>query len=220
MGVTAHPDDHAPWPADVHADGNGVARVATVPGGRPRNAAIDRLVLHVTLSHLRRHGVRGLSVAAVAADAGTTRAAVYRRWTTKVDLVVAALGTVPHEDPPLPTGDPYVDLVAELTAFRWWVDHAGVAALTGAVLSEGVDPRVAEAFRHHVVEPRRRRFRARLQAGVAVGELRAHADFALAEDLLAGSWLAAAGSGETLGEDWPRRNAEMVWTACGGVPTA
>ena len=214
-----HADETEPAPAAPAtqrvATGDGAATVA----GRPRNAEIDRTVLAVALRHLRASGVQGLSVAAVAEDAGTTRAAVYRRWAGRTELAIAAIGTIGHDTPPAPSGDPFADLVAELARFRRFVLEADATSLAATALGDGTDPRVREQFRRHVVEPRHRRFRACLRAGVEAGALRGQADYAMAEDLLTGSWLAHAVRGEPITDDWARRTAAMVWTACGGVPS-
>lgn len=186
--------------------------------GRPRNTEIDRHVLEVALRHLRGAGLPGLSVAAVAEEAGTTRAAIYRRWAGRTELAVAALGTIAYSNAPPPTGDPFGDLVAELAQFRRFVVETDATALVAVALLDGTHPRVREQVRHQLVEPRRRRLRACLQAGVESGALRAQADHATAEDLLAGSWLAHALRGEPLAEDWARQTAAMVWAACGGIP--
>jgi AcrR family transcriptional regulator len=215
----AHGDETEPAPAapTLHhvAAGDGAATVA----GRPRNAEIDRTVLEVALRHLRTSGLQGLSVAAVAEEAGTTRAAVYRRWAGRTELAIAALGTIGHDTPAASTGDAYADLVAELARFRRFVVDADATALAATALVDGTDARVREQFRRQVVEPRHQRFRACLRAGVEAGALRGQADYAMAEDLLTGSWLAHALRGEPITEDWARRTAAMVWAACGGVPS-
>jgi AcrR family transcriptional regulator len=214
-----HADETEPTPAAPAtqrvANGDGAATVA----GRPRNAEIDRTVLAVALRHLRASGVQGLSVAAVAEDAGTTRAAVYRRWAGRTELAIAAIGTIGHDTPPPPSGDPFADLVAELARFRRFVLEADATSLAATALGDSTDLGVREQFRRHVVEPRHRRFRACLRAGLEAGALRGQADYAMAEDLLTGSWLAHAVRGEPLTDDWARRTAAMVWTACGGVPS-
>jgi AcrR family transcriptional regulator len=187
-------------------------------GGRPRNAEIDRLVLAVALRHLKAEGLPGLSVAAVAEEAGTTRAAVYRRWAGRTELAVAALGTIEDEGAAPSSGDPFADLVRELARFRRFVVEHDATALVAVALVDGTDPRVRDEVRHRLVEPCRRRVRACLRAGVETGALRAQADHATAEDLLTGSWLAHATRGEGLAEDWAPRVAAMVWAGCGGVP--
>jgi AcrR family transcriptional regulator len=208
-----------------HDSGNGAERRGgdDPTRGRPRNTEIDRHVLEVTLRHLRRGGLPGLSVAAVAEEAGTTRAAVYRRWAGRTELAVAALATIGHEDLPAPApphDDPFAALVAELEHLRRFVVDHDATALVAVALLEGTDARVGEQVRHQLLAPRRRRLRACLQAGVDAGALRARADLAMAEDLLTGSWLAHTARGEALDEDWARRTATMVWAACGGAPPA
>ncbi|MDD7938384.1 TetR/AcrR family transcriptional regulator [Actinomycetospora lutea] len=196
------------------ASGDGAVHV----GGRPRNAEIDRLVLEVALRHLRHQGLPGLSVAAVAEEAGTTRAAVYRRWSGRTELALAAVATIEARGPAPASGDAFADLVAELARFRHFVVEHDVAALVAVALGAGADPRVREEIRRRLLEPCRARLRACLRAGVESGALRGHADHTTAEDLLTGSWLAHAARGEPLAEDWAARTAAMVWAGCGGVP--
>jgi AcrR family transcriptional regulator len=59
--------------------------------GRPRNPSVDEAVIRATVSRLVQDGYTGMSVANVAADAGTTRPTVYLRWPTKQALVVDAV---------------------------------------------------------------------------------------------------------------------------------
>ena len=58
--------------------------------GRPRDARIDDAVLGAVADLLLEVGYADLTVAAVAERAGTSRPAVYRRWPTKAELVLAA----------------------------------------------------------------------------------------------------------------------------------
>lgn len=206
--------EHVPARASTRSTGNGGAHV----GGRPRNSEIDRHVLEVALRHLRNLGLPGLSVAAVAEEAGTTRAAVYRRWSGRVELVVAALATIGDDDPVAASGDPFADLVAELARFRRFVVEHDATALVAVALVEGTDPAVRAQVRSRLVEPCRARLRECLRAGVEAGLLRAHADHTTAEDLLTGSWLGHAARGEELADDWAPRTAAIVWAGCGGIP--
>ena len=59
--------------------------------GRPRSEEADQAILGATIMLLAEHGVYGLSIEAVAAEAGVGKTTIYRRWQTKEDLVVAAL---------------------------------------------------------------------------------------------------------------------------------
>jgi AcrR family transcriptional regulator len=59
--------------------------------GRPRTPGVDEAVLKATLRRLAEDGYSGMSMAKIAADAGTTRPTMYLRWPTKQALVVAAM---------------------------------------------------------------------------------------------------------------------------------
>jgi AcrR family transcriptional regulator len=74
------------------------AAVIGKPVGRPRDARIDRAVLHATTELLEEVGYQRLTIAAVASRAGTTPPAVYRRWPTKAHLVHEAVFPSAAED--------------------------------------------------------------------------------------------------------------------------
>jgi AcrR family transcriptional regulator len=191
---------------------------APAPSGRPRDGSIDAAVLDQTLRHLARDGFTGLSLAAIAADAGTSRPAIYRRWPDKVALVVDAIAELAKVDPPPTTGDPFADLVTELEHFRHCIELAASLPVAGLMLGDGVEPEVRARYRDAVVVPRRARIRACLDAAVARGELPDDADLAIAGTFLTGSWYALALAEVDPPPDWARRTATLVWRACGGTP--
>src|SRR5204862_4480230 len=59
--------------------------------GRRRDDSIDARVLGITNRHLAERGFAGLSFAAIAEEAGTTRQALYRRRPTKEKLIGDAI---------------------------------------------------------------------------------------------------------------------------------
>jgi AcrR family transcriptional regulator len=65
-----------------------------VTAGRPRDPAIDAAVLTATLDVLREHGYGKFAVETVAARAGTTKAAIRRRWPVRQRLIIDALASV------------------------------------------------------------------------------------------------------------------------------
>lgn len=189
-----------------------------VPGGRPRDQAIDEAVLQAALQALARDGLTGLSMTKVAASAGTTRTAIYRRWPTKTALAVAAVARLAQADRPTVTGDPFTDLVTELEHFRKCITEAGSLPLAGAILADAAEPEVRRAYLDEIVAPRRARFEALLQAGIDCGELPADSDVAQAGASLTGSWYAYQLAGITPPDGWPLRTAAFVWRGCGGTP--
>ncbi|MFC5176972.1 TetR/AcrR family transcriptional regulator [Nocardioides taihuensis] len=190
----------------------------TTGTGRPRDATIDVAVLEATLRQLARDGMGGLSLAAVAAEAGTTRPAIYRRWADKSALVVDAVAHLAAVDPPVARGEPFADLVAELEHFRHCITEAAALPLAGLMMGDGVTPAVRDQYAREVVRPRRARIRACLESALARGELSPDADLAVAGSFLTGSWYAFALSDTTPPDDWARRTATLVWRACGGSP--
>ncbi len=63
--------------------------------GRPRDARIDEAVLRATVELLEEVGYSRLTIPLVAARAGATPPAVYRRFPTKVELVYEAVFPTP-----------------------------------------------------------------------------------------------------------------------------
>ncbi|MGI5336296.1 TetR/AcrR family transcriptional regulator [Streptomyces sp. CA-181903] len=70
---------------------------------RRRGAELEAALLEAAWDELTAVGYEELTYEAVAARAGTSRPVLYRRWPTKRELVLAALG---HRAPPLPDGPP------------------------------------------------------------------------------------------------------------------
>jgi len=186
--------------------------------GRPRDTAIDEAVLEATLRQLARDGMAALSLASVAAEAGTTRPAIYRRWKDKNALVVDAVSHLARVAPPATTGEPFTDLVGELEHFRHCITEAAALPLAGLMLGDGVDRAVRDRYTREIVHPRRTRIRACLDRAVARGELPPDADLTVAGSFLTGSWYAFALTGTRPPDDWAIRATTLVWRACGGTP--
>lgn len=176
------------------------------------------MVLATTRRQMASAGLAGLSIAAVADEAGTTRPTIYRRWPTKLELAVAAVADLAEVAPPEPTEDPYADLVAELEHFRHCITDASALALAGIMLQDGVDESFRTAYRIHLVRPRRARLRSCLQRGIDTGHLDPNADLDIAGSLMTGSWYAFAIGGAPVPDDWAPRVAALVWQATGGTP--
>ncbi len=121
--------------------------------GRPRNAATDRGLLDAARSLLVEHGYTGLTIEGVAARAGVAKSTVYRRWTTKADLVVDA---VVDTLAPLFQGPPDARPEELLRALVDALSQPEARAAFLAVISESaVDPVVREHVASRLIEPSR-----------------------------------------------------------------
>lgn len=187
--------------------------------GRSRDSAIDERILAAARRQLSVLGFEGMSIASVAQEAGTTRQALYRRWTDKAQLACAAVAAIGEERGA--TGapqDPFDALVAELTDFQRGVSRPGRLSLVGTMLQETTGAEVRERYRSTVIHPRRQRIAAVLRAAQQLGLIDTDADLAVAVTMCTGSWYGRELAGEPTPEDWPRRTAALVWRALGGRP--
>jgi AcrR family transcriptional regulator len=112
------------------------------PGaGRPRDPRIDVAILGATADLLGEIGYANLTMAAVAERAGTTKTALYRRWSSKAELVHEAAFPVAPTAFANPEGDIVADVRAMVAAARDVFTTPVVrAALPGLIADMGGDP--------------------------------------------------------------------------------
>lgn len=183
--------------------------------GRRRDETIDARVLGVTNRHLAERGFAGLSIAAIADEACTTRQALYRRWPTKERLVADAIRLAgAHADVAL-TDDPRADLQNELAA---WIEADAPAglAMAGALLARETPEDTRDCYRQNVLAPRRQRMLDILVHAQQLGQIDVNADVDGAVGVAIGSAYVALLSG-AIDADWPARTAALVWRAVGGA---
>lgn len=185
--------------------------------GRSRDTDIDTRVLRVAGRQLSRAGYDAMSLAAIAAEAGTTRQALYRRWATKAELAAAVVAQLADEETGRSSADPFGDLVRELADFQRGVSRTGRLSLVGTMLQDTTDGDVRAQYRARVVAPRRRRIRDILDRAAELKMIDADADLDVAVTMTTGSWYGRALAGDRPPEDWPARTAALIWRAVGGT---
>lgn len=157
------------------------------PPGRPRSPRADRAILDATLELLAAEGFGRLSVEGVATRAQVGKATIYRRWGSKLALVLAAVGELSaHPLPEVTTGTTRDDLVVLL-------QHV-IEALTTTIAGRILPGLIAETARSPellgVLEDfwiaRRRLMLEVLRRASAQGDLPAGTDHDLIADLLYG----------------------------------
>jgi AcrR family transcriptional regulator len=163
--------------------------VAREPGHRSRRASsdVEEAILRATLEILDEAGFEDLTVEAVAARAGAAKTAVYRRWPSKVPLVVEAL-TRALPVPEVPdTGDLRTDMIALWhslgVAGQRYVER--LLPLVTIYLARSDD--LAAQMRDRYFQPRLRASYAVIARAADRGEISADTDPELAYDLLFGS---------------------------------
>ena len=115
--------------------------VDKTPGaGRPRDPRIDAAILEATADLLVEIGYSNLTMAAVAERAGTTKTALYRRWSSKAELVHEAAFPAAPTALATPEGDIGGDIRAMIGAARDVFTSPVVrAALPGLIADMAAD---------------------------------------------------------------------------------
>lgn len=141
--------------------------------GRPRDAAIDPVVLDTTIRLLGERGYAGLRINDIAEASGAAKTTIYRRWPTLAHLVVAAMERALGERGTPSTPDPVGDLERLVEA------GSGIfaPALLGIALDihRQPDPELRAAYRRRIIDPIRDRAQALIAAGIEQGAIAATA---------------------------------------------
>lgn len=152
------------------------------PGpGRPRDPSRDAALMEAVLDVLAEDGFEGLTMAAVAARAGASKATIYRRWDSKEALILDAVrGMSEMVDPKkLPdTGTLRGDLFALFQPESSERTERTLAVMAGLAAMLIADPTLAGAADAVMVEPWAAAHRALMERAVARGEVAASADVA------------------------------------------
>lgn len=179
--------------------------------GRPRDEGVDKRILATTLDLLYQHGYDSLSVRAVAEASGVSKPTIYRRWSSKDDLVTSAVSTLALRGPALTDYPPWERLTAELEAFHEAISRPhGMSLLGNVVALENRHPHLIELYRAKVVSARRSRIESALASIRDAGELRPDLDLTLVMNMLIGYYYAAWISGAPIEPTWPRRCIQIL----------
>jgi AcrR family transcriptional regulator len=139
---------------------------------RRRDQVLIDAIYAATLAELAETGYMRLSVERVAARARTSKAAIYRRWTARADLVAAVIRrTVEHDPHTTPdTGDLRTDLFTLLRAAADRLAGPLGEAARGLIAETLADPDATRAAREHLAHGRNQLIAAVLEKAVECGE--------------------------------------------------
>jgi AcrR family transcriptional regulator len=155
--------------------------------GRPRSEESHQAIIRATLELMLEVGYGSLTMEAVRQRAGVGKATIYRRWSSKQELVRDAIVFM-HDDFPVPdTGTLRGDYETIAATVRAATDRTGTATFMPRLLGEAVnDAELHAIFYEHLVRPRRQALGEVLERAMARGELRDDVDLDLMIDLFAG----------------------------------
>ena len=140
---------------------------------RRRGEALERAIFDAVLDELQRVGYVGLTMEGVAARAHTGKAALYRRWPRKEDLVVDAIEHALPSPAELPDhGDVRDDLLDLLRRLAAMLNSKAGCALQCLMSETERDEAFARLLHERVKEPRKRMFLDLLRRGADRGQVR------------------------------------------------
>lgn len=154
--------------------------------GRPRDAHADKVIIDAACDVLAESGPSGFTVDAVAARAGVGKATIYRRWPSKVELLLSVSQEAAIELTDPDAGSLRADLVLHLTQLGGKLQNTMAGRVLPALLAEAAaNPEMRDLLARFVAE-RRKLARGILARAVDRGELPADTDANLLLDLLGG----------------------------------
>ncbi|MFI1995361.1 TetR/AcrR family transcriptional regulator [Actinoplanes sp. NPDC020271] len=143
---------------------------STPPGGRA--AARIAAIVNAVLDLLREVGYDDLTIDAVAARAGASKATIYRRWPDKRSLVCDALVARSREVAlPSDAGSLREDLIRLVALMAGLAEMEQVPAFASLLAAAQRDPVIAETLWGVALEPRRQECRDVVHRAIGRGEL-------------------------------------------------
>jgi AcrR family transcriptional regulator len=157
-----------------------------VSAGRPRNPAIDAAVLSAAVELLAERGYTGFALERVAARAGTTKAAIRRRWPVRQQLAIDALASVMTVPPAPDNGCTRCDLQQSVRLLAEVVNERLPAGVLAPLIADcSADPALHRQLVDTLVRPSREAAAVAVRRAAARGDLRPDTDPGLLVDLLA-----------------------------------
>ena len=157
--------------------------------GRPRSSHVDEDILEAAADLMIEVGLDGVGIDRVAKRAGVSRPTVYRRYSDRTELLIAAIHWAFRYQPeelPEPSG------VEEM--LRWWAhaleapENARIRKLMLRLMPAARDhPEFAAAFRRLSTEPRNALIRRVLERERERGRLPRDTDLEIIRQILAGA---------------------------------
>lgn len=179
--------------------------------GRPRDTRIDEAVLAATVELLEEIGYNRLTIPLVAARAGATPPAVYRRFPSKIELVYEAVfPTAASAELPL-AGDlesvVRTLLVASIGLFRRRAVHTAISGLMSEMPS---DPGQSARLLSRLQDTTYVLLQQILDEAAVEGHAVAGIDAKVLLDMIGGTVMMALANERKLDDSWIEQNASLI----------
>ncbi|MEH2191715.1 MAG: TetR/AcrR family transcriptional regulator [Nostoc sp.] len=158
------------------------------PSGRPRSIHADQAILQATLDLLAEVGYQSMSIEAIASRAGVGKTTIYRRYTSKEELVADAIESL-RDDLAIPnTGSFWGDMDILISHAAQKIDSPlGRQTIALIISTASSNPQFAEVYWTKYTKLRREALSKVLKRAKSRSEIHKDADIELVIDLLSGS---------------------------------
>jgi AcrR family transcriptional regulator len=165
-----------------------------VSAGRPRDVSADKAILRAAMDLFSEHGIEGASIGQIAKRAGVARTTIYRRWSSREDLIVHAIEHARNFPQELIEGleklppSELVNLAVKFAMETLTRPHLRrlAARLIGASPSH---PALLSIYQKEYLQPRRSIVRRILEMARVHGLLAPDADTEILGDMLSGAMI-------------------------------
>lgn len=162
------------------------------PPGRPRSAQSQQAMLQATLELLAEVGFEVMSIDAIAARARVGKTTIYRRYSSKAELVADAIESIREEVLIPDTGSLWSDMdVLIENAAQITLTPLGRRSVAMIISSASGNAEFAQIYWTKYLQPRQQAFAVVLERAKARNEVQADVDPGLVFDTMSGIMLYA-----------------------------
>lgn len=160
--------------------------------GRPRSAQSHQAMLQATLALLAEVGFEAMSIEAIAARAGVGKTTIYRRYSSKAELVADAIESIREEVLIPNTGSLWGDMDALIqNAAQISLNPLGRQTVAMIISSAASNAEFAQIYWTKYLHPRREAFAVVVERAKARREVKPNVDPSLIFDTMSGIMLHA-----------------------------
>lgn len=154
--------------------------------GRPRDANTTERIIRAATTQVLTGGLQSLNYEALATAAKTSRASIYRRWPTKLDLGVEVMGQIAAIGTKPDSGDLIADLAEHCLQTISNHSSASPAPNPADIWASIAHRDLAKIYEQRIGKYRRQDGLEIIAAGISRGELPENVDANLILDTMAG----------------------------------
>lgn len=160
--------------------------------GRPRSAASHQAMLKATLELLAEVGFEAMSIEAISARAGVGKTTIYRRYSSKNELVADAIESMREEVTIPDTGSLWSDMDKLIeNAAQTTLTPLGRQTVAMIISSASSNPTFAQIYWDKYLHPRRQSFTVVIERAKTRSEVQKDIDAELVFDTMSGVMLYA-----------------------------